>query len=341
MNTVAPLVGALSAVLWGMANDRIGRIRLLLSITALGLVGTALALSTAGVFWQILPLAAIMSLFGSPVHSLLDATTLRLLRHQSDEYGRYRIWGTYGFIITSSLTGIFLQSMGMGWIFWLYAGSMFLFFLTVQWLPSQPPAQYGVSILKGVNVLVRNPRWLVFVVSLFLTWFAVMGGFIFVGVTMKQMGASAMLVGLASTAAAVSELPVMGKSASHIRRWGSTRLIGFGMLAFAVREGAYAVMQAPWWVVVINLMQAVTYVPLWLGAVAYSRELAPDELRSSSQGILFMVMNLSNVLGALVCGWLFDNVGARLMFAILASMCLAAFIIFVSSQKLLNKNGIA
>jgi PPP family 3-phenylpropionic acid transporter len=207
INTVAPLVGAVSAVVWGMVNDRIGRIRLMLSLIFAGVVGMVLVLSRAGFFWQILPAAAMMSLFSSPLFSLLNATTIRLLGHRSDEYGSYRIWGTYGFIITSSLTGFILNRHGMIWIFWLYAGSMILCLFTAQWLPSQKPAQYGVSITKGMQVLIRNPRWLVFASSVFLTWFAAMGSMVFVGVTMKQMGAATQLIGLASTISAVAEIP--------------------------------------------------------------------------------------------------------------------------------------
>jgi PPP family 3-phenylpropionic acid transporter len=96
-------------------------------------------------------------------------------------------------------------------------------------------------------------------------------------------------------------------------------------------------MQSPAWVLVINMMQAVTYVPFWLGSVSHSMELAPQELKSTSQGLLLMVMNLSNVLGALACGWLFDHVGPRNLFAILAGVCLSAFVLFIQGNKYLNR----
>jgi MFS transporter, PPP family, 3-phenylpropionic acid transporter len=328
INTLAPLVGAFSAVIWGMVNDRYGRIRLLLTFITMGVIGMVLLLSRAGIFWLILPTAGLLSLFGSPMNSLLDSTTLRLLGDRKEDYGRCRIWGAYGFILTSSLTGFLLARAGMVWIFYFYAGSMALFLLAVQWLPTQPPAKYGLSILKGVNVLVRNPSWLIFAASVFLTWMAVMGGFIFVGVTMKQMGAGTQLIGLASTAAAVAEIPVMYRSSSLLKRFGATRLVSFGILMYGVREGMYAIMQAPIWVPFINLLQAVTYVPFWIGSVAYASELAPDELKSTSQGLLFMVMNLSNVLGALVSGWLFDHIGPRGLYTFLMGLCLTSFALF-------------
>ena len=340
INTVAPLVGAFSAVFWGMLNDRMGKIRLLLTLSTLGVIGAVLALSQSNVFFWILPMAAIVSLFGSPMNSLLDSTTLRLLGDRSEEYGRYRIWGAYGFIITSSITGFILERLGMGWMFYLYAGSMLLFLITVQRLPSQPPARLRVSIVKGMNGMIRRPAWLIFAASVFLVWFAVTGGFIFIGVTVKNMGGGNQLVGLASTAAAIAEIPIMLKSSALLRKFGASRLVGFSMLTYALREGLYAVMPSPIWVLFINLLQAVTYVPLWLGSVAYARELAPDELRSTSQGLLFMVMNLANVLGAMISGYLFDTIGSHGLFTVLSMICVAAFALFTLGQALIQRKGV-
>lgn len=337
VNTLSPLVGAFSAVIWGMINDRIGRIRLLLSIATLGVIGVVLALSQAVTFWWILPNAALVSLFGSPMNSLLDSTTLRLLGERSAEYGRQRLWGAFGFILTSSLTGIILERAGKGWMFYIYAGCMVFFILTVQFLPAQPPGYLGVSLWRGVSGMVRRPAWLLFAASVALCWFSVTGGFIFIGVTMRTLGGGNELVGLASTFSAVAEIPVMFKGSSFLRRFGAGRLVGFSMLMYGLREALYAGMLAPTWALGINLMQAVTYVPFWLGSVAYASELAPDELKSTSQGLLFMVMNLANVLGSLVSGLLFDQFGARGLYSVLAAACLAAFALFSFGQARMRR----
>lgn len=115
--------------------------------------------------------------------------------------------------------------------------------------------------------------------------------------------------------------------------------MAIGMLGYAVREALYAVMQAPTWALAINAMQAVTYVPFWVGSVAYANELAPPELKSTSQGMMFMVMNLSNVAGALVSGWLFDLVGPRGLYAFLSAVCLLAFFLFVLGQRIVKRQA--
>lgn len=339
INTVAPMVGAFSNVFWGMLNDRFGQIRFLLALATLGAIFAVLVLSFADEFIWIVPAVAMLSLFGNPMNSLLDSTTLRLLGDHPEDYGKYRVWGAYGFIITSSITGFILESFGNGWMFWMYAGTMVGFLVTSLTLPAQPAALMHVSLLRGMGAMVRRPAWLVFAASLFLTWFAVFGGFIFIGVTMKMMGGGNQLVGLASTVAAVAELPVLLNSPKFLKRFGAGGLMAIGMLGYAVREALYAIMQAPTWALAINAMQAVTYVPFWVGSVAYANELAPPELKSTSQGMMFMVMNLSNVAGALVSGWLFDLVGPRGLYAFLSAVCLVAFFLFVLGQRIVNRQA--
>lgn len=339
INTLAPLVGAFSNVFWGMLNDRFGRIRLWLMLTTIGAICMVLLLSLGDTFTWIILSAGMLSLFGNPMNSLLDSTTLRLLGDRPEEYGRYRLWGAYGFIITSSITGFILESMGMQWMFWLYAGTMVLFLITTFGLPAQPPPHVGVALLRGMNAMIRRPAWLVFAASLFLTWFAVFGGFIFIGVTMKQLGGGNQLVGLASTVAAVAEIPVMLNSSKLLRRFGARGMMAIGMVGYILREAFYALMQAPAWALLINLMQAVTYVPFWLGSVAYSNELAPPELKSTSQGMLFMVMNLANVAGALFSGWMFDLVGSRGLYATLSVICLLAFLLFWMGSRFVTRKS--
>jgi PPP family 3-phenylpropionic acid transporter len=339
INMVAPLVGAFSNVFWGMLNDRFGQIRLLLALATLGVIFAVLVLSLADEFIWIVPAVGMLSLFGNPMNSLLDSTTLRLLKDHPENYGKYRVWGAYGFIISSSLTGFILEDLGNGWMFWLYAGAMVGFLVTSLTLPPQPATLVHASLLRDMRAMVRRPAWLVFAACVFLTWFAVFGGFVFIGVTMKAMGGGNQLVGLAATVAAVAELPVLPRSDKFLKRFGAGGLMAIGMFGYAVREALYAVMQAPTWPLVINAMQAVTYVPFWVGSVAYANELAPPELKSTSQGMMFMVMNLSNVAGALVSGWLFDLVGPRGLYAFLSAVCLAAFFLFLLGQRLVKRQA--
>jgi MFS family permease len=96
----------------------------------------------------------------------------------------------------------------------------------------------------------------------------------------------------------------------------------------------YAIMPSFYWVLGIALLQGPSYVPFLVGSVAYANELAPADLKATSQGLLATILNLASLVGGFVCGWLFDQLGRQGLFAILGGICLTALLFFVGGQRL-------
>ena len=72
----------------------------------------------------------------------------------------------------------------------------------------------------------------------------------------------------------------------------------------------------PEWVLLIQLLHGPTFAALWMAAVAYVSEIAPPGLRNTSQGLLTgFVMGLGSMLGALIGGIMYEQVGFSIMFS--------------------------
>jgi predicted MFS family arabinose efflux permease len=76
-------------------------------------------------------------------------------------------------------------------------------------------------------------------------------------------------------------------------------------------------------------MHAFSYVPFWIGAIAYVNELAPADLKATSQGMLISIMNIANVFGALSARWLFDHLGVQGMYLSLAGVMVVSLATFI------------
>ena len=137
----ASLTAALSSTWWGMVNDRLGKIRLIFTITCLGSAAAGLALGRMPTFATILPVAGVFSLFNAPNFSLLDSTTLKLLGENRDRYGIYRLWGTIGFVLASSSSGFVLERLGLKAIFYAYAIGLLIFWALTQFLSGKASSQ--------------------------------------------------------------------------------------------------------------------------------------------------------------------------------------------------------
>ncbi len=60
-----------------------------------------------------------------------------------------------------------------------------------------------------------------------------------------------------------------------------------------------------------------------------STNLAPDEIKATSQGLLLVVLNLASLISTTFSGWLYDIAGPANLFLILALFCLVSVILFV------------
>ncbi|MCS7060670.1 MAG: MFS transporter, partial [Anaerolineae bacterium] len=263
LNTVAPLVGLFAGTVWGLLSDRFGRTRLLLMVATVGLIASTLLLATVQSFAALVLPVALFSLFNSAIVPLVDSVTLATLGEHRERYGAQRIWGSIGFIITSSLSGFLVDALGIRVIFIGFALALGLHVLVLRWLPERSIELRG-SILRGLPALVRQPAWLLFMVSVTLIATAGYAMGAFLSLTVKTLGGSDALVGLAWTIAALSELPIMAGSAWLLSKVGPARLLTIAFLVYSVRMFLYSVVQVPESVLLINLVGGMSFGLYWV-----------------------------------------------------------------------------
>ena len=345
INTLAPLVGIFSGTLWGMVNDRFGRIRLLLLLTSTGTILSVLGLSRAQTFLSIMPLAGLYSLFTSPIPPLLDNINLSILGGRREHYGRQRIFGSVGYILTTWGFGLILQRIGLPYLFVSCALFMLLLCLALTWLPNQP-VNWTQSLRRGLTALFRQPDWIFFSASVFLLWMASSGMYNFLGIYLKSMGGTDSLVGMSSSLSAITETPVMLFSAFLVGKFGSKRLLYVAFFLYSVRMLFYGLMPSAVWALPIALMHGSTFGFFWIASVTHVNSLAPDNLKATSQGLFWTTMNLANVVGSPISGVLYDRIGPSALFKLFSGYCAAAFLLFVlwntvlSKRRARNKSGL-
>lgn len=339
VNTVGPLVGLVAATLWGILNDRLGSARKVLRIAIPGVIVAVLLLSTAQTFLTVTLFFSLMLLFNSALIPLMDNTTLRLLGNLRGRYGRYRVLGSFGFILTSVTSGYLYAATGLKAIFYAYALMMALLLIGSSWLPKEPVRLTG-SPWGGLGEMVRQRAWLIFAISAVLLWISNNGTMNFIGIAVQSMGGSAELIGLVSMMSAVVEVPVLLMGHRLMERFGTTKLLVAAFVLFILRSALLAIMPRPEWAVFISVLSGAAFSLFWISSVAYAHDSAPEALKSTAQGVLFSILNLAGMAGSLGSGWLFDQAGSRGLFwgmSITAATGLLIFIVGRSQKGRLGK----
>ncbi len=328
VNSVSPLLGIICSPLWGMLSDRIRNPRLIMILASIGGAAALLALSVVSTLVGIILATAFYSLFISAIVPLTDSVTLNILGDQRERYGQQRMWGSIGYIVSTSLSGFVLQRTGLHALFY-GAAACLLLMLPGLFILKSPESAPQARPWHGLGQYVRQRNWLIFAVTFLVVGIAMNAMNVFLGIYVKELNGGEALIGNAAALGALVEMPFMYFSFYLLRRFGSRTLVNTGIAFYALRMLLYAIIPTADWILPIALMNGFSFAFLWIGSVSYSGELAPENLKATAQGTLSSLMGLSGVVGSLINGGLYDWLGSPGLFLVNSLLALVALVLFV------------
>jgi PPP family 3-phenylpropionic acid transporter len=330
---IPPLITFFSAPLWTSLADATRRHRLIMSLALLAGVVTLVVLSSLYTFGPVLIVVVLLYIFVAPVMPLADSATMFMLAEEKEMYGRIRLGGTIGYGLAASIAGVLVQSHGLRLAFW---GSAALFFLGL--LVSQKlvygQSKADVPARARTRTLLANPRWLLFLIM------ALAGGLALAALNnyffpyMKELGAGESTMGLALTVGTISEIPILFFANRLIKRLGAYRLLMLSMVITGLRMVLFAASGTPGLVLVLQLLNGLTFPAMWVAGVSYADEHAPAGMRATAQGLFnATAMGFGMAVGGFIGGPLLASLGGRGLYLVFGAVVLAIVAIVALIQK--------
>jgi PPP family 3-phenylpropionic acid transporter len=113
-----PVMRLLAPAFWGWLSDRSGR-RVPIIVFSAALTSAAfLVFFAASTFWTVLAGIALTFFFWTAAHPLVEALTLDHLSGRTEEYGRIRLWGSVGFVLSVLGVGALLDVAPLDRLLW-------------------------------------------------------------------------------------------------------------------------------------------------------------------------------------------------------------------------------
>lgn len=323
IGTTQAVAALVAAPLWGRWSDASGRVRRLLQISFLLTAILTLILGRQNLFWPIVTTALLITLAGAGQVPLSDTLALDIAnRIPNVGYGSIRVYGSLGWALVTTFSGRLIELSGMfvgfvGNATGMLASAVILFFL-----PRVSPGHQSQTDTIRPNwrqtarLLRQNRSLLGLAVAVSLASVAGVAVFQFEPIYLDELGASATLIGLASTIPAVVELGGMLWADRLSRRIGAMPLLQIALMLYMVR--VIAILVSPT-ILTILAMRVV----LGLGYSLYSVGIVNAIKVNSPPGQLAMMMalftitlsNLAQIVGSPVAGAIFDAVGAYWLYA--------------------------
>ncbi|NLD73111.1 MAG: MFS transporter [Chloroflexi bacterium] len=335
---LSPLISLLASPTWSGYADSTQRHRRVLILAICGALGSVWALAMARGFLALIPAVAAFALFSAPIMALVDHAVLEMLGTRRALYPRQRLWGAVGWGVAAAGMGAITERHGLHWAFYGYLPLMFGGLLVALRLPMSQAPRASAPFWRGMGQLLGNPRWLLFLSTVFLAGVGGSAIFHFLFLRLQDLGASNSLMGTSLAVASVGEVLMFSTAGALVARRGARALLTLSMGATLIRLLGISMLPAAWLALPLQLLHGPGFSGLWTAGVAYADEMAPPGLGATAQALFGAVnMGLASSVGSLVGGVILERQGSAMLFRWAALAVIAALAVFLPSERALRR----
>jgi PPP family 3-phenylpropionic acid transporter len=325
---------------WSWWGDHSGRRTELIRLAAVGSLLSSLGLLGVHAAVPVAVVTALLFIANSGVVPLYEATLAHLLHTpegiDTTRYGRVRMWGSVGFIVSVTAFGALLQWVGIG-IFPAFVAAMnALLLLAALRLPATRSGVTHDEPAPPVLPLLRQPAVAWFFASIFFTVLAHTSLYAFFSLYLVSLGYGKAAVGglwAVSVAVEIAFFWFQGRWFPLLspHRWLQVVAVAT-MLRFVATAGF-----GSWGPVLVlaQLTHAITFAAHHLACISLVHRLFPDRLRGRGQALYTTLgYGASGVVGGVGGGWLIGHLGFAAVFWAAAVCALLALGCAVLAQRL-------
>jgi PPP family 3-phenylpropionic acid transporter len=143
-------------------------------------------------------------------------------------------------------------------------------------------------------------------------------------------------MGFAQSVGTISEIPILFFGNHLIKRLKPYGLLMWSMALIGLRLLLYAASSTPGLVLLIQLLNGLTFPTMLVAGVSYADENAPPGMRTTAQGLFnAMVSGLGVAVGGFIGGPLLENLGGRGLYLVFGATVLVIVAIVALVQRCL------
>lgn len=307
---------------WGWLADHGGRrVALLRVATVLSALAAAAlwGVRDAGVVALALAVAALYLANGA-VTPIGESLLLKHL-HRADgldtrKYGRVRLWGSVGFIVSVMLFGVVLQHTGIAALP-LFTLVLFTLLAWAAWrLPAQGEDNSSARERLPVGPVMRRPevRW--FFAGVMLTVLAHTAMYAFFSLYLDRLGYGKPAVGALWAVSVAAEIAFFALAGRHFARIDEYRWLVVAALLTALRFAVTAAFgEVPAVLAAAQLTHAVTFAAQHMACTSLIARFFPDRLRTRGSALYTTLgYGVPGVVGGVAGGLLSERFGLAAVF---------------------------
>lgn len=317
--------------IWGWLADHTGlRVRII-QASALSSLLCYLGVFVGDSYGWLFAVMAALSFFWSAPLPLVEALTLgHLGEHATGGYGRIRLWGSVGFIVTVIGMGYVLDVAPVRTLLWVILGLKLSVLLFSKQL-SEPRITPHHSDTQPVWDILKRPEVIVFFTACFLMAAAHGAYYTFYSIYLVDHGYSKATVGWLWAVGVICEVLVFMLMPTLAQRFGLKGILQASFILATVRFLMIGWgVQWFWLILLAQTLHAASFGSYHAASVALTHRYFKGKHQVKGQGYYTSIsFGLGGTLGGLWSGWMWEPMGATLTFAVSAVAALAGYLLLV------------
>ncbi|WP_372631535.1 MFS transporter [Cohnella sp.] len=312
--SVGPFLSIVSNLVVGILSDRMKNLPRILNVLYLVQILALALLLPQKEFGMMAGIMALFYLFQTPNNSMLDSVSLLAAERMKISFPSIRMFGSLGYAVCAVVFGYVLKTFGSDLTIWLILGVV-LVSLVFSFFIGDYQATLRKFEFRGLWELLRRRETLMFFGLIMVISVAHRTNEGFLSIAMREIGADDSVIGYASLASAVSEIPMFFLLAKFGHRFREYPLLAIASAFYVIRLGLLSLADEPWMMVALQMTHAITFAIFYITALRGLQALIPDEYRSSGQAVFAVVWSgLAGVIAGTLGGWLYDSFGLSRVF---------------------------
>jgi len=313
---------------WGWLADHLGRRVLIVQVAAGMSLLTFIGVFFGNGFWWLFAVMSLVSFFWSASLPLVEATTLSHLGEKTSKYGRIRLWGSVGFIVSVIGLGYVLDVLPIRALLWAIVGMMAGLVVLSRHIPEARVVAHDTDHLPLWHIL-RRPAVLVFFLGGFLMAAAHGPYYTFYSIYLVEHGYTKSSVGLLWSLGVVCEIGIFLLMPRLLRHFTLRQMLlasfVFAVVRFLMIGWGVALVAV---VLIAQLMHAATFGVYHSAAVETVHRLFRGKHQARGQALYnSFSFGAGGTLGSLYSGMAWETLGPEATFTLAAACALAAWVL--------------
>ena len=243
-------------------------------------------------FWMVLCLYFIAFNIMASIWVLLYGMNYAILGEKRNNFGKQRMWGTMGALVTSVMSAIAMNKYGssnnditytpcfIGFGIWIVIVGISAMFFKLPYMPRNP------TMAKDMFLLLKQPQIFVLFVVLFIMGFLWGAVETFLFVFLRSLNASSWALGTCLFVRYLAEFPALYYSGRIIKKIGHVKCLYIILFAYSIRYLGTSLIPNPWWEIPFSCIKSIVFSIGFTAVSVYSSAITPPSMHATLQAMV-------------------------------------------------------